>query len=485
MLSTHSFNALLKTLEEPPPHVKFLLATTDPQKLPATILSRCLQFNLKNMTPERIVGHLQYVLEQEMVTFDESALWLLGRAADGSMRDALSLTDQAVAFGSGKLSEPDVRNMLGTIDQTAVYEVLDALVAHSGTELLAAVAKLSEHAPDFSAALEELLSLLHRVAIAQAVPDAVDNSFGDSQRVIDLAAKIPAEDVQLFYQLGLAGRRDLPLAPDLRGGFEMLLLRMLAFRPTGVITLPQTPLASAASGTAQNRGAEVPAANVKKSEASAPVRSALSATEGAKGSASPQANASLPSPLSDADRSVSVPPAQASAPPQANTPTQAPALEKTPLTAPMSQPSPVRPVVEGSESSISLCLDDLTPDNWAASVENFGFGGVLGNIISHCVLVQKNGAQLSLVLDQANATLFNDGHTPRIERQLSDVLGAELNVIISTGQPTLETPAQRVTRISGERKDQAIHTLENDPNVQLLVEHFGASLNIESVTPIH
>ena len=238
MLSTHSFNALLKTLEEPPPHVKFLLATTDPQKLPATILSRCLQFHLKNMTPERIVAHLAFVLAQELLHFEEPALWLLGRAADGSMRDALSLTDQAIAFGSGKVVEADVRAMLGSIDQGVVYELLEALSSGDGNALMDAVARTAEQATDFAGVLEELLMALHRVAVAQAVPDAVDNSGGDRERIVALATTFSAEDVQLYYQMGLLGRRDLPLAPDGRVGLEMALLRMLAFRPQG---MPQPP----------------------------------------------------------------------------------------------------------------------------------------------------------------------------------------------------------------------------------------------------
>ncbi|GAB3100291.1 DNA polymerase III subunit gamma/tau [Aestuariicella hydrocarbonica] len=242
MLSNNSFNALLKTLEEPPPHVKFLLATTDPQKLPVTILSRCLQFHLKNMDPERIVGHLKFVLEQEMVPFEESALWQLGRSADGSMRDAMSLTDQAIAFGGGKVAESEVRAMLGTIDQNLVYRVLEALVSGDGAQVLQAVDELSQHAPDYSAALAELLSALHRVAIAQALPEAVDNSRGDREHILSLAQQLPAEDVQLFYQTALMGRRDLPMSPDPRSGFEMVLLRMMAFRPQGVHSVPTQAL---------------------------------------------------------------------------------------------------------------------------------------------------------------------------------------------------------------------------------------------------
>ncbi len=242
MLSTHSFNALLKTLEEPPPYVKFILATTDPQKLPATILSRCLQFSLKNMTPERVVEHLSHVLGVENVPFEDDALWLLGRAADGSMRDAMSLTDQAIAFGEGKVLAADVRAMLGTLDHGQVYGVLEALLEGDARGVLEAVRHLAEQGPDWNGVLAEILNVLHRVAIAQALPEAVDNGQGDRERVLALAQALPAEDVQFYYQMGLIGRRDLPLAPELRGGFEMVLLRMLAFRPAGSSDGPSQPL---------------------------------------------------------------------------------------------------------------------------------------------------------------------------------------------------------------------------------------------------
>ncbi|UZE25503.1 DNA polymerase III subunit gamma/tau [Pseudomonas sp. B21-056] len=242
MLSSHSFNALLKTLEEPPPYVKFILATTDPQKLPATILSRCLQFSLKNMTPERVVEHLTHVLGVENVPFEDDALWLLGRAADGSMRDAMSLTDQAIAFGEGKVMAADVRAMLGTLDHGQVYDVLHALIDGDAKALLEAVRHLAEQGPDWNGVLSEILNVLHRVAIAQALPDGVDNGHGDRDRVLALAQALPAEDVQFYYQMGLIGRRDLPLAPDPRGGFEMVLLRMLAFRPADTADAPRQAL---------------------------------------------------------------------------------------------------------------------------------------------------------------------------------------------------------------------------------------------------
>ena len=234
MLSVYSFNALLKTLEEPPPHVKFLLATTDPQKLPITILSRCLQFGLKNMTPERIVGHLENVLSSEHIPYETTALWQLARAADGSMRDSLSLTDQAIAFGNGRVAEAEVSLMLGTIDQGQVMKMVRALSSGAAARVLKAVADLAEHAPDYMAVLNDMLSVLHRIAIAQAVPDAVDNSQGDREQVLKLAASMRSEDVQLYYQIGLVGKRDLSIAPEPRGGFEMALLRMLAFCPEPV-----------------------------------------------------------------------------------------------------------------------------------------------------------------------------------------------------------------------------------------------------------
>ena len=242
MLSTSSFNALLKTLEEPPPHVKFLLATTDPQKLPVTVLSRCLQFSLKNMPPERVVDHLTHVLTAEQIPFENDALWLLGRAADGSMRDAMSLTDQAIAFGEGKVLAADVRAMLGTLDHGQVYGVLHALLEGDARGLIDAVRHLAEHGPDWGGVLAEILNVLHRVAIAQALPDAVDNGQGDRERVLELARVLPSEDVQFYYQMALIGRRDLPLSPDPRSGFEMVLLRMLAFRPADNHDAPRIAL---------------------------------------------------------------------------------------------------------------------------------------------------------------------------------------------------------------------------------------------------
>jgi DNA polymerase III subunit gamma/tau len=311
MLSSHSFNALLKTLEEPPPHVKFLLATTDPQKLPVTILSRCLQFSLKNMPPERVVEHLTHVLGAESIPFEEDAFWLLGRAADGSMRDAMSLTDQAIAFGEGKVLAADVRAMLGTLDHGQVYGVLHALLEGDARGLINAVRHLAEQGPDWNGVLAEMLNVLHRVAIAQALPEAVDNGQGDRDRVLALAQALPAEDVQFYYQMGLIGRRDLPLAPDPRSGFEMVLLRMLAFRP-------------ADSGD----GPGVPLKPLGISQATADPRN------------NPVAGAGVPAPVAgvQSDRVEPTPIAQ-SAPEPVAAPSAAPAAEPASVLAPSPSPA--------------------------------------------------------------------------------------------------------------------------------------------------
>jgi len=261
MLSTHSFNALLKTLEEPPPHVKFLLATTDPQRLPVTILSRCLQFNLKRLPPEMIRDYLQRVLGQENISAEAAALKHIARAADGSMRDALSLLDQAIAYGGGQVLENEVQAMLGTIEHGHVVHLLDALAAADGGALLQRIADLNEFAPDYDDVLAELLALLHQVAVVQAVPGAVSDEHLDEETVARLAASLSAEDVQLFYQIGLIGRRDLAIAPVPRLGFEMVLLRMLAFRPVTAAEQRQ-PLASPA------RQQPTPAAPSKQQTAS-------------------------------------------------------------------------------------------------------------------------------------------------------------------------------------------------------------------------
>ncbi len=268
MLSGHSFNALLKTLEEPPPHVKFLLATTDPQKIPVTVLSRCLQFNLKRLMPEQINGQMSFILEQERIKFDVSALKLISRAADGSMRDGLSLLDQAISFGNGEVVLETVTTMLGTVAQQPVDDILLALADNDAVKMLQKIADIAQLTPDFSAILQQILAVLHRVSITQMIPEFVDNDF-DSNIITQLAELLITEDVQLFYQIALMGQNDLDLAPDPRSGFEMVMLRMLTFRPdnssrvdpkhsSGLAT-PNKPVKQdevAISAVKENRGQE-------------------------------------------------------------------------------------------------------------------------------------------------------------------------------------------------------------------------------------
>lgn len=237
MLSNHSFNALLKTLEEPPEHVKFLLATTDPKRLPITILSRCLQFHLKRILPEQIAKHLQHICETEKISCETTALERLAHGADGSMRDALSLLDQAIAYGHGAVTTADVKNMLGSMAQDDVLPLVEALAAQDGAQLFAAISQIAERAPDFQQVLEEIISLFHRIALAQIIPD----SAKPNDAAATLAKRLSAEEVQLYYQIALLGRRDLALSASQQQGFEMTMLRMLAFKPGAVTHAAAAP----------------------------------------------------------------------------------------------------------------------------------------------------------------------------------------------------------------------------------------------------
>ncbi|MCG7871733.1 MAG: DNA polymerase III subunit gamma/tau [Candidatus Thiodiazotropha lotti] len=278
MFSASSFNALLKTLEEPPPHVKFILATTDPQKVPVTVLSRCLQFNLKRLSREQIEGQLRHILGEEKVPFDEESLSLLARGADGSMRDGLSLLDQAIAFGGGEVRGEAVKSMIGVIGSDRIYGLVEALVAGEGAGLLDRVSEMAEMAVDFSQALQELLAMLHQIALLQLVSGYQPDDGYDMERLKDFSEALAAEDVQLYYQVGLMGQQELSLAPDPRSGFEMVLLRMLAFRPEqggGSVTQPSGSGNRASRQSAPRTKPQVPnksapSAVAKPAQAAAP-----------------------------------------------------------------------------------------------------------------------------------------------------------------------------------------------------------------------
>ncbi len=259
MLTNHAFNAMLKTLEEPPEHVKFILATTDPQKIPVTILSRCLQFNLKQMPVPLIVEHLEKVLAAEKVDYEVNALRVLAKAAQGSMRDALSLTDQAIAYAAGRVTEESVRGMLGTLDDAYLIRILDCLIAKDGASLLAVANEMGERSMSFSLALQDLSSLLQKIAAAQVVPESVLDDWPEAEAIRRLAGQLTKEEAQLFYQITITSRPDLSLAPDEQTGFAMTLLRMLAFRPgsSSGSTAPSAPPVNTArpATTAVNRAA--------------------------------------------------------------------------------------------------------------------------------------------------------------------------------------------------------------------------------------
>ncbi|AHL75150.1 DNA polymerase III subunit gamma/tau [Stutzerimonas stutzeri] len=547
MLSSHSFNALLKTLEEPPPHVKFLLATTDPQKLPVTILSRCLQFSLKNMPPERVVEHLTHVLGVEQVPFEEDALWLLGRAADGSMRDAMSLTDQAIAFGEGKVLAADVRSMLGTLDHGQVYGVLQALLEGDARALLEAVRHLSEQGPDWGGVLAEMLNVLHRVAVAQALPDAIDNGQGDRDRVLALAQALPAEDIQFYYQMGLIGRRDLPLAPDPRSGFEMVLLRMLAFRPADSEGAPRTPLkklgispATTDSGTTNVAGPATSAAPVRDPVAvpKAPAQPAAVAPQPVHQAEPPPAPAAaIPAPEPLATTSA-VPvdalpePAKPEPAPHVvdvpwNEPPDTPpvaveseALEQRP--EPTGEPEHLAAVVEVSEpdddeppltdedyfevetqaEAYIDGLDDLASEpeaaeptpaiepatglaaEWLDIYLKLGLGGLTGSIAANCTLISVDGDRWLMHLDPAQSALFNATQHRRLNDALNQYHGRTLQLDIELQSPQQETPAQAAARRRGERQRAAEQSIQADPVVQQLMQQFAAVIRDGTIEPV-
>ncbi|MBT4520461.1 MAG: DNA polymerase III subunit gamma/tau [Halieaceae bacterium] len=445
MLSAHSFNALLKTLEEPPPHVKFLLATTDPQKLPATVLSRCLQFNLKNMPPDLIVGHLCHVLDQEMITYEEPALWLLGRAAGGSMRDALSLTDQAIAFGSGTLTESDVRAMLGTVDLSFVCQLLEEIVGGDPASVLAVVDTMSQHAPDFEGSLIELISLLHRVTIAQAVPEAIDNTWGDAERVANIAGAITAEDAQLFYQVAINGRRDIAYAADPRSGFEMLLLRMIAFRPGAVLDESLEPQ--------DLQQVEIVQDNAVAKEVDPPLKKSRDAP-----AAAAQNNPEISPPVEVADTGDDT----------AGTVSQD---SNAGLEQRAGQNQELGPLA-------------LSPATWPAVLEQLELVGIVYNIASHCEIRADQDGALVLTLDQDNASLFNEGHAAKIRQALENYSSAKLSVSITVGEVTQETPAMLKTRLTAERQREAVDSIERDPQLQNLIDRFDGKLDLSSVIPL-
>ena len=546
MLSTSSFNALLKTLEEPPPHVKFLLATTDPQKLPITVLSRCLQFNLKNMPAEQVAGHLRHVLTSETIAFAEASLWQLGRAAKGSMRDALSLTDQAIAFCGGDLTESAVNQMLGSIDQGKVVEIVSQLQQGNASELLKLIGELGEQGQDFTGALEDLLSLLHQMAICQVLPEAPVSVQFDRAKVKELAQQTSPADVQLFYQMGIMARKDLELAPDLQAGFEMALLRMLAFRPQQhagqmKITEPQTQTHTQTQAQAQAQAqAQMPesiiaAEAVVESAAESLVEQVeqvkqvdesaaqgMPVTEMASVPDAPHEEPSVPeavlvqeavpvketAPVQDSPPDLESPPWEEE-PMQAQQPVfnhaheeqqgepepqlkpqleQAAAAELASAPESESESESEPAVAEGlmpAKSGRDWTLADLTQENWVKVFNDLNLSGMTHGIASNMVFAQRQGTKLQFTLQQGQSSMLNDTHQGRMREALEAMFGCNLELTINIGETQIETPFANRQRRETEHQQQAIMALENDANVASLTTAFNGQLDTNSVLPVN
>lgn len=494
MLSSHSFNALLKTLEEPPPHIKFLLATTDPQKLPVTILSRCLQFNLKNLAPERIVEHLKYVLAEEQINFDEPALWHLGRAADGSMRDALSLTDQAISYGENSVHEADVGAMLGSIDRARVYHLVEALIAQDAAQLMEQVSILAEFSPDYLSVLDELIAILHRIAVAQAVPGVQDNSFGDQEKIQAFASNVTAEDLQLYYQIALLGRRDLPLNPDLRAGLEMVLLRILAFTPeeagaTSGDTPPKKKLKKSDNVAAEEAPGRLDAPQKPNIKTDIPVlRNGTQAAAVPEITPAPRPKLDLVVDNVAAVAEVEVTGEIAAPEPQVERevePASEPQPEELAPDAPAKIESDAGSAVNNTEiNSDALKLDQLNANqDWIRVVMGAPLKGMSKNILMQCAFRSRQEHSINLVLDPQYIDLLNDAHRQRIGDALKAYFGVEVQPVIESGKPENETPMAYQQRIRQERLAAARTALEQDPVVQQMVSQFDAVLDIESIEP--
>ncbi len=510
MLSTHSFNALLKTLEEPPPHVKFLLATTDPQKLPVTVLSRCLQFNLKNISPERLVEHTRYILEQEKISFEEGALWQLGRAAQGSVRDCLTLLDQAIGFCDGKITDAGVAEFLGNIDRSIIVGLVEALIARDAAMVLRLVAEVAENSPDFTIILRELLSWLHRLAIAQVVPDAIDNSQGDRKQVQSHAASLNAETLQLYYQIALKGKEDMPYALDPRSGLEMTLLRMLAFAPA-TQKLPQqtvheqpdlaragqhsqtrvTAAAEQKKKVVAERAAPQDFASTQKSSAKPPPGDELSLFK-ASGHVEEYPVPQGKNRQGNTDRSE-----QSSNLPVKNN--RADAVRKSqdhhfsraePAVVPATSAHLTSPsnseIISGASSPTipeqdRIALADLKPAMWMTLFQQLVLSGVSRNIAANCILKDVTGNNLLLLLQDTQATIFNDEHRKRIESAMRDYFAMPIVLRIETGPLTSESPAGFKQRKEQERKQRAVKLFTEDAVVQELMERFGAEVQYETI----
>lgn len=448
MLSRNSFNAMLKTLEEPPAHVKFILATTDPQKMPVTVLSRCLQFNLRQMASTSIVEHAQSILTTENIPFELPALQLIAKAAAGSMRDALSLLDQAIAYGSQTVQEKEVRAMLGAIDQSYLFDLLNALIANDGEALMAQAQRMSERSIAFEGALNDLATLLQQIAMAQVVPNSLALDAPERLTLLELASRISPEKVQLYYQITLLGRRDLGLAPDEFAGFTMTLLRMLAFSQSDQIaTSAPTGLTPVVS---------------KKVESVRPA----SASEALK---------------NEASKSVALKEAIESAPiltESAQTIADEAAIS-TLSAVPESQPEPLSVEITPAVESISKPQFN---GNWRQLVDNLKLG-LARTLAMHCELQNFDENSISLTVPEDQKHLLEATYQDKLSVAINDYFGKKIKLNLKVGG-TGNTPAQQVFEEKAAIQSEAITAIQQDDFVQALIKDFGAQIIPSSIKPI-
>ena len=461
MLSKAAFNALLKTLEEPPEHVKFLLATTDPQKLPVTVLSRCLQFNLKRLDEAQIGGQIRKILGAEGIEADDSAIRQIAKAADGSLRDGLSLLDQAIAYtGSGNggaLREAGVRTMLGTVDRTQVGAMLEALVEGDGTRLLATVAGLAEFSPDWNGVLDALAEALHRIQVRQLVPTVAVEAEGLDAEAF--ASRLRPEVVQLWYQMAVNGRRDLPLAPSARAGFEMSVLRMLAFRPADSGQVQVEP-AVASSATSAAPASSVPAsAAVARESVAAPMNAVNVTATPAVTKVEPPAAAEVSVPWKE----------EATAP----APVAAPEVKPPALPEP---PAEI-PVASGFAPIASA-------EDWLQFAASSGMKGAARQLAENAAFVGYGNGVLQLSLEGGFDYLRSERSLAELSSVLAAKFGAAPKIVFDNAATASETLQQRTHRQRDARQSAAEENFMNNPDVQRLIQQHGAKVVPDSIRPL-
>lgn len=506
MLSRHSFNALLKTLEEPPAHVKFLLATTDPQKLPVTILSRCLQFHLKALDVEQIRHQLEHILGEEQIAFESRALQLLSRAADGSLRDALSLTDQAIASGDGRLTTESVSAMLGTLDDDQALSLIEALVAADGERVMAGVNEAASRGVEWEALLVEMQSLLHRIAMVQLSPSALGADMAAiEQRMRELARTVPPADVQLYYQTLLIGRKELPYAPDRRMGVEMTLLRALAFHPRKPLPEPEVqPVQAIAAAPAQAAAVPPvqppPPQNLPQNTSQVlAARSQLQRNQGApspKKSEPAAASRARPVNNSALERLSSIT-ERVQALPAAAALEQAPAKKEAyrwkstnvveTVKEEVATPKALKKALEHEktpELAAKLAVEAVERDSWASEVNQLAVPKLVEQVALNA-WKEQDGNRICLHLRPSQRHLNSAGAQQKLAEALGVLYGAPVELtIVEDDNPAMRTPLEWRQAIYEEKLAQAREAIIADNNIQTLRRFFDADLDEESIRPI-